>query len=83
MDNSDKHGKYGDTPLGKSDEELREEGADELTNSERRHHQAPGEEMDMAVIVPVAGVGGSTAAVAPGLLATEADREEEDERQHE
>ena len=83
MDNSDQHGKYGDTPLGKSDEELRQEGADAQTNSERRHHQTPGEEEEVGVIVPVAGVGGSSAAVAPGLLSGEPDREEEDERQHE
>ena len=72
MTNSDKdparHGKYGDTPLGKSDEELRGEGADALTNSERRSHAEMGQSEEIEVAVPAGGVAGAAApAVAPEL----------------
>ena len=90
MNPEDQHGKYGDTPLGKSDEELRDEGAEALTEAER-HHQPSEEAGDVAALVPVAGLGGSAAAgwgaagssaaaLAPGLLSSEAEREDEQER---
>ncbi len=50
-------GKYGDTPLGKSDEELRGEGADALTNVERQAHTPMGSEADIPLSVPLASPG--------------------------
>lgn len=51
------HGRYGDTPLGKSDEELRAEGAEALTEDERLHHTVPGSEAEVLSAVPLASAG--------------------------
>ena len=71
------HGNYGDTPLGKSDEELREEGAEALPASER-HQPSAGQIAGGVVPVPLASVGGGVPGTAlpvvgPGMLETQAD----------
>ncbi len=69
------HGKYGDAPLGKSDEELREEGADALTNDERRRDGQVGSGAEIPVVMPVI-MNTQLGSVAPGLVVTEADLDE-------
>jgi hypothetical protein len=72
--------RYGDTPLGKSDEELREEGADALTNTERQSGHAEGSDVQIPVAIPVGGVastgGMATGLIAPGLVVGDADSDE-------
>lgn len=75
--------RYGDTPLGKSDEQLREEGADALTNTERRSGHAEGGDVAIAVSIPVGGVGtpggavaGVGGVIAPALVVGDADKGE-------
>ncbi|WP_420595894.1 hypothetical protein [Deinococcus sp.] len=75
-DSATQHGKYGDAPLGKSDEELREEGADTLTNDERMKHESAGEGAVVPMPVPLPSFGGSTPGVAiPVILDPEGDAE--------
>ncbi|AWN22626.1 hypothetical protein DKM44_04755 [Deinococcus irradiatisoli] len=69
------HGKYGDTPLGKSDEELREEGADALTNDERLARDHGGREAEAPVVMPII-MNTQPGTVAPGLVVTSADLDE-------
>lgn len=71
------HGKYGDTPLGKSDEQLREEGADELTNSERRHHSEMGSDEDIPVMIPIIGASSPAVVAAASVLPGAEERREE------
>lgn len=71
------HGKYGDAPLGKSDEELREEGADALTNSERRRHAEMGSDEDVPVLIPIAGTSSPGVVAADVVLPGEEERREE------
>jgi hypothetical protein len=72
--------RYGDAPLGKSDEELREEGADALTNSERQSGHTEGSDVEIPVAVPVGGVastgGMATGLIAPGLVVSDTDTDE-------
>ena len=68
------HGRYGDTPLGKSDEELREEGADALTEDERHRRAGVGSEADVPLAIPLASPGVPGIAV-PALINTEMDPE--------
>ena len=76
MDNADQHGKYGDTPLGKSDEELRQAGADAQTNDERRAAAAVGSEAEVPMPVPLATTQGGVSGVAvPAIVNTEVDPE--------
>ena len=70
------HGRYGDTPLGKSDEELREEGADAQTNSERQHGAAAGSEAQSPVAVPIM-TNAVPGQVTPGLVVTGTDLKED------
>ncbi len=70
-------GKYGDTPLGKSDEELREEGADALTNSERRRHAAVGSDETVPVLIPIAGTSAPAVVAADSVLPDAEERREE------
>ncbi len=69
------HGKYGDAPLGKSDEELRSEGADALTNTERRSHRPMGGDEEIPVMIPIAGTS-SPAVVAADTLVSAEEQEE-------
>lgn len=75
--------KYGDTPLGKSDEQLREEGADALTNTERHSGHEEGGDVTIPVVIPVGGVGtpgggvaGVGGVIAPALVVGDADKDE-------
>ncbi len=70
------HGKYGDTPLGKSDEELRSEGADAQTNTERLHDARAGSEAEQPVVMPVI-MNTTPGMVTPGLVVTDTDLDEE------
>ena len=74
-------GRYGDAPLGKSDEELREEGADAQTNSERQHGAAAGSEAGSPVVVPVI-TNAMLGQVAPGLVVSVADLSGESQDDH-
>ncbi len=74
------HGKYGDAPLGKSDEELREEGADALTNDERRRHASVGADEVVPVMIPVAGTTSPAVVGADTLISSEEQEEAAQER---
>lgn len=63
-------GRYRDTPLGKSDEELRGEGAEALTEDERLHHTGVGSEAQLPLAVPLASPGVPGIAV-PSVVNTE------------
>ncbi|AZI43405.1 hypothetical protein EHF33_12155 [Deinococcus psychrotolerans] len=71
------HGKYGDAPLGKSDEELREEGADALTNSERRRNAEMGSDESVPVLIPIAGTSSPAVVAADAVLPDAEERREE------
>ncbi|GAA4022533.1 hypothetical protein GCM10022631_41350 [Deinococcus rubellus] len=75
------HGRYGDTPLGKSDEELREEGADAQTNSERQHGAAAGSEAEPPIVVPIM-TNAMEGQVNPGLVVSDADLKDELRDEH-
>ncbi|WP_161882923.1 hypothetical protein [Deinococcus alpinitundrae] len=75
------HNRYGDTPLGKSDEELREEGADAQINSERQHGAAAGSEAEPPVVVPIM-TNAMSGQVTPGLVVTDADLKEDLRDEH-
>lgn len=64
------HNRYGDTPLGKSDEELRDEGADAQTNSERQHGAPAGSEAEVPVMMPIM-TNTMQGQVTPGLVMSE------------
>lgn len=74
------HGKYGDTPLGKSDEELREEGADALTNDERRRHARMGADEEVPILIPIAGTTSPAVVGADTLVSAEEQEEAAEER---
>ena len=74
-------GRYGDAPLGKSDEELREEGADAQTNSERQHGAAVGSEAQPPVVMPIM-TNTLSGQVMPGLVVTDADLKEDLRDEH-
>ncbi|AWN22625.1 hypothetical protein DKM44_04750 [Deinococcus irradiatisoli] len=73
------HGRYGDAPLGKSDEELREEGADALTNDERLRHAEMGDDEGVPVFIPV-GATTSPAVVGADTVVSSEEQEEASEQ---
>ena len=75
------HNRYGDTPLGKSDEELREEGADAQTNSEHQRGAPAGSEAEPPVVVPIM-TNTMSGQVAPGLVTSEAETKDDLRDEH-